>query len=94
MLVVAIERAVPGETPPNSIASTLGYILINRDGPALQPGSRMEIEYDLWPALSKAEQFDHKNFRIAAYFEAGQASVTSLSWISIARVTWHPAPAL
>ncbi|MES2123258.1 MAG: discoidin domain-containing protein [Gemmatimonadota bacterium] len=29
-----------GERISNTIASTLGYILINRDGPAIQPGSR------------------------------------------------------
>jgi len=45
-----------------------GRSLIKREADprvALQPGARMQIEYDLWPALSKAEQFDHKNFRIS-----------------------------
>jgi hypothetical protein len=41
----AVDRATialpaAGRHVANTIASTLGYILINRDGPALQPGSR------------------------------------------------------
>jgi len=36
----AIGLPSAGRQVTNTIASTLGYILINRDGPALQPGSR------------------------------------------------------
>jgi hypothetical protein len=36
----SIQLPPAGSRVSNSIASTLGYILINRDGPALQPGSR------------------------------------------------------
>ncbi|HEU5218547.1 MAG TPA: discoidin domain-containing protein [Gemmatimonadales bacterium] len=35
-----ISLPAAGRHIANSVASTLGYILINRDGPALQPGSR------------------------------------------------------
>lgn len=35
-----IELPGSGRRISNTIASTLGYILINRDGPAIQPGSR------------------------------------------------------